>query len=141
MVTHTLSTALRLVDEKVRMVAAVPGKPEITTDYFPPIGTGEGYTPLELTLISFSACLSTTLLTILRYSMKKTVKALSARAEGTQREESPKILAGILVAIEIDADDLTDEEVGAALARAEQICPVWNMIDKRVSIDVRYQIG
>ena len=141
MATHALKTTMKLIDDKIKMVSQVSGKPDITTDYFPPLGTGDGYTPLELTLISLSTCLSTTLLTILRHGMKKEVKALSATAEGVQREEMPRILTDMRVAIDIDAEDLTREEVDAALKRTEQVCPVWNMLREGLDIDVSYQLN
>lgn len=67
----TLNVKLQTIDEKAMFSATARENPEITIDYFPPVGTGKGYTSLELLMASFGSCVSTTLLSLLRYRMKK----------------------------------------------------------------------
>ena len=83
---NVLKVELQLIDEKVKFLAKARTNPELVIDYFPPFGTGEGYTSLELLLASFSSCVSTTVLTILRAKMSKTISVLHVTANGTVRE-------------------------------------------------------
>lgn len=43
-----LSVKLQLIDDKAMLSATARENPAIVMDYFPPIGTGKGYTSLEL---------------------------------------------------------------------------------------------
>ena len=60
-------------DDKVKFAAQARSKPEVAIDYFPPFGSADGYTSLELLLMSFSSCVSSTLAIILRNQMKRSV--------------------------------------------------------------------
>ncbi len=71
---NTLEVKLKTVGDKVMFRAEARENPPITVDYFPPVGTEQGYTSLELLMASFGSCLGTSLLTLLRFRMKKTVE-------------------------------------------------------------------
>ena len=138
---NTLSVKLQTIDNKVMFDAEARENPAVVVNYFPPIGTGKGYTPLELLMISFGTCVSTTIITLLRYRMKKTVSGISAEVNGTVKEEHPKALSHILLRIKINAMDLTESEVQETLKIAEDtMCPVWAMIKGNVNIDVETEI-
>ena len=72
-----------LVNDKVKFLASTNLRPEkeITFDYVPPVGDGDGYLGLELLLTSFAGCVSTAIVFLLR-RMGHTVKGYSMRAEG-----------------------------------------------------------
>lgn len=90
-----LEVNLRNVNEKVKFEAHAGERPKISVDYFPPVGSGEGYTSLELLLVSFGSCVGTTLLGVLRAHMHKNIVSLSVNAKGTMREEHPRKLSHI----------------------------------------------
>ena len=139
---NTLIAKLETIDDKVMFRAAARENPEIVIDYFPPIGTGKGYTSLEVFMISFGSCLGATLLTLLRYRMKKTIEGLSAEMTGTVNEEHPKALTHILLLLKIRSKNLTEAEVQEALKITEDtMCPVWAMIKGNVTVDVKIEIN
>ncbi len=139
---NTLTVKLQTIDDKAMFNATARNNPAVTVDYFPPIGTGNGYTSLELLMIAFGSCVSTTLLTLLRYKMKKSVIGLSAEVNGTVREEHPKTLQHILLLLKIKSKDLTEAEVQATLKIAEDtMCPVWAMIKGNVTVEVKTEIS
>ena len=93
-------------------------------------------------MISFGSCVSTTLQTVLRHRMKKTISGISAEVEGTVREEHPKALSHILLHLDITASDLTEIEVRETLKVLEdKLCPVWSMIKGNVGISVEITIN
>jgi putative redox protein len=80
---NELCATMVLANEKVRFRAAVEGQDPISVDYVPPLGDGQGYTSLELLLISMGSCLGTGIKAIVEGRMKKPIRALSVRASGT----------------------------------------------------------
>ncbi len=137
-----LEISLHTVNDKVKFVSNSRDNPEISIDYFPPIGTGEGYTSLELMIISFSSCISSTLLTILRALMHKNVASLKINAKGFLRDQHPKALSHIQLEMTFESQDVEEADVKKALALAEEkLCPVWAMLKGNVEISVSYVIN
>ncbi len=137
-----LEIHLHTVNDKVKFVSGSRDNPEITVDYFPPIGGGEGYTSLELLLISFSSCISSTLLTILRAILHKKVDSLKAKAKGIVREEHPRAFSNIELELSFKSQDADEDDVKKAVAMAEErLCPVWAMLKGNVEINVSYTIN
>ena len=138
----TLTVKMKTIDEKSMFSATARENPEIIIDYFPPIGTGNGYTSMELLMASFGSCVSTTLLSLLRYRMKKKVDGVVAEVQGTMREEHPKGLKHILLALTFKSKELSQAEALEALKVAEdKMCPVWSMIKGNVEVDVKIEIS
>ena len=138
---NSLTVKLETIDDKVMFSATARENPAVIVDYFPPIGTGKGYTSLELLMISFGSCVSTTLLSLLRYRMKKSVSGVSVEVNGTVREEHPKALKHILLRLTFKAEDLTETELREALKEAEDtMCPIWAMIKGNVIVDVEMKV-
>ncbi len=138
---NNLEINLHTVNNKVKFVSNAENKPEIIIDYIPPIGDGEGYTSLELLLISFSSCISTALLTILRSRMHKNVASLKTNAKGIVREEHPRALSHIQLEMIFESPDVEEADVEKALTVSEEkLCPVWAMLKGNVEISVSYVI-
>lgn len=136
-----LKVNLQTIDDKVMFSAAARENPQITIDFFPPIGTAKGYTSLELLMASFGSCLGTSLLTLLRYKMEKTVEGLSIEMDGRVREEHPKALTHIVMVLKFKAKDLSEAEVLKAVKVSEEkICPVWSMLKGSVAVDIKTEI-
>ncbi len=139
---NALEVKLQLINEKLKFSAKARSNPEFVIDYFPPFGDGEGYTSLEVFLSSFCSCISSTVLTLLRAKMKKTISALNVVAKGSVREEHPKALTHIAVEMDITSPDVEKSDVQAALTIAEEkLCPVWAMIKGNVEVTVHYRIS
>ena len=136
-----LEITLTSLDEKVKFAAQARSKPEVTIDYFPPFGSADGYTSLELLLMSFSSCVCSTLVTILRNQMKRNVGSINARAKGYVREEYPKSLSKIELELFIESSDTQESDVKKTLAALEsKLCPVWAMIKGNVEIETQFTI-
>jgi len=133
---YNIEIAMSSADDKVKMVSDMPGRAPVVSDYYPPVGTNEGYTGLELLLLSLTSCVSVAVLYILRNNMKKTVTACKASAKGTQRDENPKILETISIEFQIQSPDISESDFATAVRAAEKICPVWNMLKSGTKIEV-----
>lgn len=137
----TLTVKMKTLDEKTMFSATARENPEIIIDYFPPIGSGKGYTSLELFMTSLGSCLSSTLLSLLRYRMNKNVDGVVVEAKGTVREEHPRALKHILLNLTFKSKELTKAEALEALKAAEdKMCPVWSMIKGNVEVEVEIEI-
>ena len=138
----TLTVKLQSLDDKAMFGVTARDNPQIVVDYFPPVGTGQGYTSLELLMASFGSCVSTTLLTLLRYRMQKTVEGITVRVTGEVRDDHPKALERMNVVLDIKAKDLAEPEVRQALKAAEDaVCPVWAMLKGNVEIAIAVEIS
>lgn len=138
----TLTVKLKTIDEKTMFSATSRENPEVIIDYFPPIGSGKGYTSLELFMMSFGSCISSTLLSLLRYRMNKKVDGVEVNLQGTVREEHPKALEHILVTLNFKSNELSKDEVEEVLNVAkDKMCPVWSMIKGNVNVDVVIKIN
>ena len=137
-----LEITLSSLDDNVRFAGQARANPEVTIDYFPPFGMANGYTSLELLLISFSSCVSSTLAIILSNQMKRNVKSLNAKAKGYVRDEHPKVISNIELELFIESSDADGEDVGKALAAMEnKLCPVWAMLKDTVKIAIMFKIS
>jgi len=138
----TLTVKMQTIDEKTMFSATARENPEIIIDYFPPIGSGKGYTSLELFMASFGSCVSSTLLSLLRYRMKKKVDGVVVEVQGTVREEHPKALQHILLNLTFKSKELSKAEALEVLKVAkDKMCPVWSMIKGNVDVGVKMEIS
>jgi len=138
----TLTVKLQSLDDKAMFGMAARENPEVIIDYFPPVGTGQGYTSLELLMASFGSCVGTTILTLLRFRLHKTIIGISLNIDGDVRENHPKALERMHVTLRINAPDLTEAEVRQVLHTAEEsVCPVWSMLKGNVEIDFVIEIA
>jgi putative redox protein len=129
-----VSVAVELVGEKVRLRGSARDLPPLTADYFPPLGDGQGYSGLELLLLSLAACSATAVLPMLR-SMRKTVAGLKVRASGVRRTVHPTSFERIDIEFVLASPDADAADLRKAVALAEgSICPVWAMLKGSVEI-------
>lgn len=134
MAQNDLETSIRLVDDKVRF-ETMNRTDTLAIDLPPPYGDSQGYTPLDLFLTSFAACTATSLLTLMRDRMRKTIVGMTMRAVGTPKAEHPKAFSLIHLNIALISPDATEEEVLRALDSVERmICPIAAMIRGNVRV-------
>lgn len=137
---NKIEVAINLLNQKVKFSAKARDNQPITVDYIPPLGDGEGYTSLELLLISFATCVGTGLLTLLR-KMRKEITALQMSATGIRREVHPTSFETITLEIKLTSKDVTTEDMNKVLKLAEEsICPVWAMIKGNTIVKTNYTI-
>lgn len=136
-----LETEVTLIDDKVRFSGKSRNNPEVIMNYFPPFGDGDGYTGLEMLLLSFSGCSGTAVAALLR-KMGKTVQGLTIRATGQRQETLPMAFSTIDILFTINAPDATDEDVRKVLNLAEtSMCPVWAMIRGNVEVKASFKLN
>ncbi len=136
-----LSVEIKRTNQKVHFEAVSIDNPDISVpfDFTPPIGDGEGFAGLELLLMSFCGCVSTTVIFLLNRAGKH-VKSYSAHAEGI-RNERPISLAEINFHIFVESDDISPDDLAAAVKQAEAISPVMVSIRNNVRVNITYDLN
>jgi putative redox protein len=135
-----LTVSARLANQKVKFIGSSGSNPEIILDYTPPLGDGEGYTSLELFLISLASCSGSTITTLLR-RMRKDVSGLIVNVRGDRREQHPTYFEKIYLEFILESKDAEDPDIEKAIKLSEEsFCPVWNMIKNNVEINSGYKI-
>ena len=114
---------------------------EVQIDYTPPLGGDDGFTSLELLLVSLASCGGSTVLLLLR-RMGKMVESLEVQAVGKRRDEHPTVFTDIELRYNLKGSGLDSASVEKAITLSEaQYCPVWAMLKKSVAITWKYAIG
>lgn len=135
-----LTATASLVNDKVKFRGVSGSNPEVILDYTPPIGDGEGYTALELFLVSLATCSGTAIALLLR-KMRKDMSGLEVSAKGSRREQHPTYFEKIHLEFNLVSTDAEDADIEKAVKLSEEsICPVWNMIKNNVEISYGYNI-
>lgn len=135
-----LNASITLVNDKLHFMTKAGENEPISIDYIPPLGDNQGYTSLELFLLSLSSCVGSSMLTFLR-KMRKTITGFEIHSRGIRREEHPTCFKSILVTIDLRSDDTTDEDLNKVIKLSEDTyCPVWAMIKGNVEVEIKYNI-
>lgn len=114
-----------------------PTRP-IAFDYVPPAGDGQGYKGLELLLMSFSGCVSTAIVFLLR-KMGKSIDSYKMDVQGYRREQ-PLSLEKIVGNISITSKDITNEDMQGVIAKAREISPVWRSLNENIQAEITYDL-
>jgi len=135
-----VAVTVDLVNDKVRFSGSARDLPAVSADYFPPLGEGQGYTGLELLLLSLAACSATAIVPLLR-RMNKTVAAFRVNASGKRRAQHPTRFETIAIEFVLTSPDavLADLQKVARMAE-ETICPVWAMLKGNVQIVPAFKV-
>lgn len=136
-----LEVKVALLNEKVKFLGTSTLRPDspIAFDYAAPIGDGEGFLGLELLLMSFSGCVSTAIVFILR-KMGKSISNYNMNVKG-YRKENPLSLEKIAAEVILSSPDVTEEDLQNATKRAEEISPVWTAIRNNVEVNITCRIA
>ena len=135
-----LTASVRLINDKLNFSGTVEGNAPVSIDYTPPLGDNQGYTSLELLLLSLSSCLGSSALTFLR-RMGKTITAFEIKSKGIRKQEHPTGFSLIIMEMNIRSENLTEEEVDKVVGLSEAtFCPVWSMLKGNVTVEVKYKI-
>jgi len=125
---------IELVNEKLRFSGSTRGLPPVSADYFPPLGDGQGYTGLELLLLSLTVCSATSVVSLLR-RMKKTVAGFRVNASGVRRTQHPTSFERIDIEFVLTSPDAAAPDLENAVRLSEEsFCPVWAMLKGNVEI-------
>jgi putative redox protein len=135
-----MEATVTLTNAKVQFIGKTRSNPAVVMDYFPPIGDGQGYTGLELLLVSLAGCVGTSVVGILR-KMKKTITGFKVNAQGIRRQQHPTSFQKIFLEFVVDSPDAQEADVQKAIRLSEEsICPVWAMLKNNVEVVSKIKI-
>lgn len=133
---NNLTVTADLINDKVKFSGVSRYNQEIIIDSV----DGEGYTPLELFLMSLATCSGMTLALLLR-KMYKEVSQLKVIASGERRATYPTYFKSIHIIFELASKDVQTDEIESTIKLMEEsLCPVWNMVKSNVEISCEYKI-
>src|SRR5512136_568592 len=93
---------------------------EVPIDYFPPMGEDDGFTSLELLLISLASCSGHTVQFLLG-RMGKTLEKLDVQVVGNRRTDAhPTVVSDAELQFTLKGDGLDAVSVEKAIAMAEE---------------------
>lgn len=137
---NNLIVTADMINDKVKFSGVSRDNHEITIDSMSPIATDNGYTPLELLLLSLATCSGMTIILLLR-KMHKDVLGLKVIASGDRRDTPPTYFKRILLKFELRSNDVQSDDMEKVLKLSEEsMCPVWNMVKNNVDISCEYKI-
>lgn len=125
---------MKLVDDKVKLegISTANTDKSVIFDYIPPLGSGDGYSGIEMLTMSFAGCVSTGILGLLK-RRGKMIHSYRMNIAGIKREQ-PLSLESIEFKAYVDAYDISQAELDEVLATAEKISPVWIAIRESVKV-------
>ena len=131
---------LKRTDSKVHFEGVSDANPntEIPFDFAPPLGTGCGFGGLELLLMSFAGCVSTTVVFLLGRTGKH-ISSYTASAKGV-RNEHPLSLKEIRLCIFIESEDITEADMENAIKQAQAVSPVWQAVNNNVTVKISFEL-
>jgi putative redox protein len=135
-----LEVTVNSTNQKLGYTGALRSHPTIPIDYIPPLGDGQGYTPLELLLMSLGSCSGGTIGLLLR-KIGKTVSGIKVNTKGIRREQHPTSFQKIFLEFIVHSNDVKDADMQKAIKLAEEsVCPVWAMVKGNAQIITEYKI-
>jgi putative redox protein len=138
--TEQLEVTLNLTNQKLQFTGVARSNPAIICDYFPPLGDGQGYTGLELLLMSLATCSGSTIVPLLR-KMRKTISGFTVHAKGIRRDQHPTSFEKIFLKFTVHSQDVADADIQKAIRLSEETyCPVWAMLKNNVEVITEYSI-
>lgn len=132
---NTLEATLHSTDQKMAYEATNKKDDVIKIDYFKPYGNGDGYTSLELFLISLGSCILATTAALIRKE-QYTVKTVGCRVKGIRRTQHPLSFQTIEIDIKMETNAKIDYINNMLALSKNKICPVWNMIHPDINVKI-----
>jgi putative redox protein len=135
-----LEANVTLINNKLHFTGKAGDNNPVHIDYIPPLGDNEGYTSLQLFLLSLASCAGSSVLTFLR-KMQKDIKGCEIKATGNRRREHPTCFDKISLEFIVKSDDVQPADIEKVISLSEATyCPVWAMIKGNVVVETRYEI-
>lgn len=133
---NNLTVTADMINDKVKFSGVSRDNHEIIIDSI----DGNGYTPLEVFLMSLATCSGMTLALLLR-RMHKEIAELKVVASGERRTTPPSYFESIHLVFELASKDLQASEIEETIKLMEEsMCPVWNMVKNNVDLSSEYRI-
>jgi uncharacterized OsmC-like protein len=131
-------TLTRSSGYRFEVQSARPGAPEIVADEPPPLGEGEGATPLELLGAAVGSCLSSSLLFCLSKA-RIPVEGLTTRVHGSvERNDQGRLrVSGLDVVLELEPGEGAPPRIDRCIGLFEDFCTVGRSVAAGIPIRVR----
>jgi putative redox protein len=137
---NKLTVTADLINDEVKFSAISRDNNNVFINAIQPLGEADGYTPLELFLMSLATCSGMTLVLLLR-RMNKNVSGLNVSASGERKETLPKYFKSIHLKFELASNDVQADDIEKVIKNMEECaCPIWNMVKNNVDISSEYKI-
>lgn len=113
------------------------GIPVLVSDEAPPVGTGQGPSPLQLLAAAVGNCLSASLLFALR-KFKQSPEPMATRVEPVvgRNEQNRLRVQRLAVRIELGVSAASLQHLERALAQFEEFCTVTASVRAAIPVDV-----
>lgn len=113
------------------------GIPVLVSDEAPPVGTGQGPSPLQLLAAAVGNCLSASLLFALR-KFKQSPEPMATRVEPVvgRNEQNRLRVQRLAVRIELGVSAASLQHLDRALAQFEEFCTVTASVRAAIPVDV-----
>jgi len=134
-----LKTNVTLINDKLQFKGNVEGNAPILIDYVPPLGDNQGYSSLELLLLSLSSCVGSAMLVVLR-KMQKDIKTFEISSVGQRKQEHPTGFRSINLEVSVQSADITTGDLEKVTKMIEGLCPILSMMKGNVEITYTYRI-
>lgn len=135
-----LNSSIKLINDKLNFLGTVGDNDPVSIDYIAPLGDDNGYTSLELLLLSLSSCLGSAMLTFLR-RMNKSISEFEINAKGIRHLEHPTGFKSILLDVKVKSSDILEDDMKKVMSLAEEkYCPVLSMIKGNTVIELQFDI-
>ena len=132
--------SVRLINDRLNFIGEVGENTPVSIDYIPPLGDNQGYTSLELFLLSLTSCLGSSVLTFLR-RMEKSVTGCEIHALGLRKATHPTGFEKINITINIKSNNVTDSDMLKVVKLSEDTyCPVLSMLKEDIVVDINFDI-
>lgn len=132
-----LQVSLVSVDDAVRLHASAPEKRPVVIDYFSPPGDEEGYSSLELLLMSAASCLATAVKLMVTRRLEAHVAAVEVNAAGVRRDELPTEFTKMTFRLKCVSENLEQTALDALVRTAEEtVCPVFAMLRDDIETEI-----
>ena len=103
-------------------------------------GTGRGFRPLELMLVSLGSCTAMDVISILRKKRQRVSRYL-VEVSATQANEHPHVFTSIAIRHILQGDGISDEAVRRAIELSEtKYCPAFAMLSASTPIHSAFEI-
>ena len=120
--------------QKLHFVGRAGFAHDVPVDHAPPLGEGQGISPMEVLLMSLAGCSGQTVMSLLE-KMRQDVRTFSVTASGAKRDDHPRVFIEIRLEVRVGGNALEHDKVDKAVRLTEErYCPVWAMLKGNVPI-------
>ena len=139
---QTLKVAVGDHKGKMQLTGMGHTAAKVAIDYPPPMGEDQGFTSLELLMVSLASCSSHSIQYVMS-TMGMKVEDIRAEAVGQRRvDQHPTVVTSIALKYLIKGSGLQKAKVEEAIRMAEEkYCPVWAMLKPATAITWKVEVS